>query len=367
MTHRNLASSFHVITGHEGNHKKEETLNYAALAKEEGTLVFLMGLKSLEKITEQLLIHGKAKDTPAAVIQKGTTAGQKKVVSTLEHIAQEAVRQGIETPAITVVGEVASLAEELDWFGNEPLSGKRVLITGSRYMAKELEAALKPHGAETISISVIESRPLWTDELRQALGELNRYHWLVFTSSNGVDLFFDCLKRQKVDLRRLMHLKFVAIGRKTAAALERNGFLCDFVPSGFSSADLAREWIGRLGREERVLLVRAKDGSPVLSKELTAAGVPFSDVAIYETWVDERRREEINRMVQDVDYLVVASGSAVKALCGMLEDKENLAAKVVSIGPSTTEMARQMGLEVYGTAAEYTSEGIAAVILADLR
>ncbi len=365
VTHRHMASSFHVITGHEGDHKAEEALDYGTLAKEEGTLVFLMGLKSLDRITKQLLACGKDKATPAAVIQQGATARQKLVISTLGNVAEEAGRQGIGTPAITVVGPVVGLADKLSWYGAGVLSGKRVLATGSRYIAGELEKALEPYGAETVSVSVIESRPLWNEGLCQALEELEQYSWLVFTSSNGVDLFFDRLRGRRVDLRRLMHMKFVAIGQKTASALERHGFLCDFVPSGFSSADLAREWVGRLEKGQRVLLMRAKGGSPILARELAAAGICFSDVALYESWVDQRRKEEVNRAAREVDYLVVASGSAVKALCGMLEEKEGLAAKVVSIGPSTTEMARQMGLPVYATAAEYTSEGIAAVILAD--
>ncbi len=365
VTQRGMASSFHVITGHEGAHKLQEVLDYATLAKEEGTLVFLMGLKNLGKIAEQLLIWGKEKDTPAAVIQQGTTAGQRKVISTLEHVEKAAKQAGIETPAITVVGDVVGLEEKLDWFGKGVLSGRRVLVTGSRYVAGETAEALRPYGAETISLSVVESRLLWTEQIQKSLNELGDYQWMVFTSGNGVDLFFRLLREQDLDLRKLMHVKFAAVGKKTAAALRRHGFCCDFVPSGFSGADLAREWIPGLEKEDRVLLLRAKDGSPVLSEKLAEAGVNFDDVPIYETWVDERRKEELNRVIQEVDYVTVASGSAVRALCRMVENVGDLKAKVVSIGPSTTRMAEQMGLRVWKTAAEDTSEGMTAAILAD--
>lgn len=234
-------------------------------------------------------------------------------------------------------------------------------------MAGELKEALCPYGAETVVVSLIESRLLWSDEIRTALEHIEDYQWLVFTSSNGVDLFFELLLKQEMDLRRLRNLKFSVIGQKTAAALKRHGFFCDFVPSGFSGEDLAREWIPTLEKGERVLLMRAQDGSPVLTKKLKEAGVDFADVPVYETWVDERRREELNRVIQQVDYVTLASGSAVRALCKMLESQEKLKAKVISIGPSTTKVAEQMGLSVWRTAAEYTAEGIAEAILADIR
>lgn len=366
VTHRGLASSFHVITGHEGAGKTEEALDYHTLAKEEGTLVFLMGLKRLDWIAKQLISCGKKGTTPAAVISKGTTAGQRRVVSDLAHIAEAAEEGGIVTPAITVVGDTAGLCGQLDWFGGKPLSGRRVLVTGTRYMAEELEKELGLLGAETVAVSVIESRLLQTEQLAGTLEELEQYQWIVFTSGNGAELFFRLLRLRGIDLRRLMHLKFAAIGRKTAAVLREHGFICDFVPSGFSSEDLAREWIPTLGKEERVLLMRAKEGSSVLPKKLYEAGICFQDTALYETWVDTRRREELNRLVQEVDYVTVASGSAARALGEMLEDKERMKARLIAIGPFTAREAKKAGLSVYAAAAEYTAEGIADVILSDV-
>lgn len=366
VTHRGMASSFHVITGHEGAGKQEEALDYEVLAREEGTLVFLMGLKNLGKIAGKLMSFGKAGSTPAAVISKGTTAGQKKVISDLAHITEKAAEYGIAAPAVTVVGAAAGLEEQLDWFGKKLLSGRRILVTGTRYMADEMEKELEPLGAETVALSVIESRLIWSDQIRRALEELEQYQWLVFTSGNGVELFFQLLRRQQIDLRRLMHLKFAAIGKKTAAVLMDHGFACDFVPSGFSGEDLAREWIPTIENGERVLIMRAREGSAVLPEKLKEAGIFYQDTALYETWVDVRRREELNRLVQEVDYVTVASGSAARALGGMLEDKSNLKARLISIGPFTTKAAEQAGLNVHATAAEYTAEGIAAVILADV-
>lgn len=366
VTQRELASSLHIITGHEGSHKEDESLDYSVLAKEEGTLVFLMGLKNLPNIAKRLIESGKSPDTPAAVIQNGTTARQKSAVSDLAHIVEEVSRCKIETPAIIVVGDVVKLSDQLQWFGRGPLAGKRVLVTGTRYISKELEEELHPLGAETVTISLIESRAMWTEEIRQALEQIGRYEWMVFTSSNGVDLFFEVMREQDIDLRRLMHLKFAVIGRKTAAALRDHGFSCDFVPENFSGADLAKEWIPTLGKDERILLLRAQEGSDVLPEKLKEAGIPFADIPLYTTWTDWRRKEELNRLIRQVDYVTVASSSAVRALCGMLEDKENIPAKVISIGPFTTKTAQQLGLSVYADAVEYTASGIAAVILADV-
>lgn len=366
VTHRELASSFHVITGHEGDGKTSESLDYEVLAKEEGSLVFLMGLKNLGRIAERLMANGKAGDTPAAVISRGTTAAQRVVTADLAHIAQKAAEHGIAAPAITVIGTATGLNESLDWFGKNLLSGKRVLVTGTRYIVEEMEKELQPLGAETVALSIIESRLIWSEQIRKALDELEQYQWLVFTSGNGVELFFQVLRREGIDHRRLMHMKFAAIGRKTAAVLKEHGFGCDFVPSGFSGEDLAREWVPGLGKEEKVLLMRAKEGSAVLPEKLREAGIFFEDAALYETWVDVRRREELNRLVQEVDYVTVASGSAARALGRMLEDKAAMKARLISIGPFSTKAAEKAGLTVYATAAEYTAEGIAAVILADV-
>lgn len=369
VTHRETASSFHVITGHESSTKTGSVLDYATLAKEEGTLIFLMGLKNLETITTNLMKHGKRADTPVAVIQQGTTSRQKRALSDLAHICEEVKHCGIKTPAITVVGAVAGLAGRLDWFektAEKPLFGTRVLVTGTRYFAQEMETELKPLGAETVAVSLIESCPLWGDIQKQALEQLGEYQWLVFTSSNGVDIFFEAMRKAGKDLRSLMHMKFAVIGRKTAAALEAHGFYCDFVPSSFSGADLAAEWIPTLEKQERVLLMRAKEGSPVLARKLQEAGIDFQDIPLYETWVDERRKEELNRIIKEVDYVTIASASTARALCRLLDDKEELAAKVVSIGPYTTKEADEQGLKVCVEAAEFTAAGIAAAILADV-
>jgi uroporphyrinogen III methyltransferase/synthase len=163
----------------------------------------------------------------------------------------------------------------------------------------------------------------------------------------------------------MMHLKFACIGRKTAAALKQHGFICDFTPDNYSSTDLAEQWIPTLGADDRVLMLRAKEGSTVLPEKLKESGIAYDDIPLYETKVDTRRREELNRVVREVDYVTLSSASAARAVASLLEDKDVFPAKVIAIGPYTAQAAIKAGLEIYAEAAEYTAEGLAAAILAD--
>lgn len=368
VTHRGMASSFHVITGHEDGNKTSSALDYQTLAKEEGTLVFLMGLKNLDKIADNLIANGKDPKTPAAVLERGTTAAQRNVKADLAHIAQAAEKAGLKTPAISVIGPVVELKDTLSWFGRGVLAGKRIMVTGTRAFAREMEEAFRPLGAELVALSLIEVRPLWNERIAKTLRQLDSYQWIVFTSGNGVELFFAMLREQGIDLRRLMQVKFAVIGRKTAEVLLRYGFRSDFVPEQFSGADLAAEWIPTLKSYEKVALFRAENGSRVLTEALAAAGISYDDIGLYETWTDLRRQEELNRVISEVDYVTVASSSAAQALAAMLEpeQRKKLTAKLISIGPSTTKAMEKLGLPVYADAVEYTAEGMASVIRADV-
>ncbi len=368
VTHRGLASSFHVITGHEDGNKESSSLDYKTLAKEEGTLVFLMGLKNLDKITKNLIANGKDPKTPVAVLERGTSAAQKSVKADLAHIAEAVLKAGLQTPAISVIGPVVELKDALSWFGNGILGRKRVMVTGTRSFVREMEEAFLPLGAEVTALSLIEVRRLWNEQIETAVRQLQTYRWIVFTSGNGVELFFEMLREQGVDLRSLMQVKFAVIGRKTADALLRHGFQSDFVPSQFSGADLATEWIPTLKPGEKVALFRAKNGSEVLPQALKKAEIDYEDIGFYENWTDLRRKEELNRMIREVDYVTIASSSAAQALAAMLEEEQrkNLPAKIISIGPYTTKTLKQLGFSVYADAVEYTAEGIAAVVRADV-
>ena len=368
VTHRDYASSFHVITGHEGNHKNGATvLDYGTLAREEGTLIFLMGLKNLPNIVKSLIENGKDPKTPAGVLQEGTTARQKMAVGTLENIVEVVEREGIQTPAITVVGDVVSLADELSWYGGKLLSGQRVLVTGSRSMVERLSPLLKEEGAEAISFSLIRTEAMDTPEFDRAMADIDSYTWIVLTSANGVECFFDKLKAMRKDIRDFKDVHFAVIGDGTKKALEGHGIYSDLIPTAYSSKDMAAAMVPHMKPTDKVLLLRAEEANAVLPDSLTAAGIDHTCVSLYHTVVDERKADELSRLVETVDYITFASSSAVRAFVSMAGSLENVSAKYISIGPVTTKTAEAEGLHVDRTAAVYTTQGIVDTIIEDVR
>ncbi|HJB05857.1 MAG TPA: hydroxymethylbilane synthase [Candidatus Merdibacter merdigallinarum] len=368
VTHRDYASSFHVITGHEGSHKNGATvLDYGTLAREEGTLIFLMGLKNLPNIVQSLIENGKDPETPAGVLQEGTTARQKMAVGTLSTIVDVVKREGIKTPAITVVGDVVRLAEELFWYGGRPLSGKRVLVTGSRSMVERLSPLLKEEGAEAISFSLIRTEPMETPAFAQAMEEIDSYTWIVLTSANGVECFFERLKMMRKDIRDFQGVHFAVIGDGTKKALESHGIYSELIPTAYSSKDMAAAMVPHMKPEDRVLLLRAEEANAVLPEALEAAGIAHTCVSLYHTVIDTRKADELSRLIPTVDYVTFASSSAVRAFVSMADDLENVPARYISIGPVTTKTAEKAGLHVDRTAAVYTAQGIVDTIIEDVR
>ncbi len=363
VTERSHASSFHVVTGHEGDGKKKNVLDYQLLAREQGTLVFLMGLKNLPEITRQLMLHGMDGKTPAAAISRGTTAKQRKVSATLGELCQKVEESGIGTPAIVVVGQTAALGGTLSWFGKGSLSGKRILLTGTRSMSGKLMDEVVAAGGEAVALSLVEAVPCMSDAFSKAARQLEAYTWVVFTSANGVEFFFRHMRALAVDARGLMHLKFAVIGPGSQKALGAHGIYADFVPGVFSGAGLAREWVPTLREDDRVLLVRAKEASRDLDHALGAKGIRYTDAPAYEVWVDRRRKGELDRLVPDMDYITLSSGSAARALASLLDPGIDLTGKMVSIGPATTRACRELGIPVEMEAEYYTAKGVVQAII----
>lgn len=367
VTHRDFASSFHVITGHEGNHKNGvSVLNYETLAKEEGTLIFLMGLKNLPNIVASLMENGKDPATPVGVLQEGTTARQRVATGTLADIVEVVKREGIKTPAITVVGSVVSLRQVLDWYGHKPLSGKSVLVTGTTSMVERLSPILKKEGAEAISFSLIRTERMRLPELDVALKEIDKYNWIVFTSANGVECFFEEMQELRKDIRDLSHIRFAVIGDGTRKALEAHSIFCDFIPTAYSSKDMAEAMIPHIKKDENVLLLRAEEANRVLPDALEEAGISHTCISLYHTVVDTRKAEELNRLIKMVDYVTFASSSAVRAFVSMVDDLDEVKGKYISIGPVTTKTAQENGLSIAKTAVVYTARGMVETMIQDV-
>lgn len=366
VTHRGAASSVHIITGHEHPGKPSEALDFSVIAKEEGTLVFMMGLRSLGNICDKLIKNGKDAETPVAVVSKGMTAKQKTVFGNLLTIEAEVEKNKIEAPAIIVVGDVVEVGLHINecQIKNDKklLGGKRILVTGSRNMASCLEEEFDKYGGETIAISLVETIPDYSN-CDDKLNDIEKYSWLVFTSVNGVNIFFDRLRDLKTDVRKLANIKFAVVGTSTRKALEKYGLYADFVPSKFTSKILADELAQILTDKDRVLIVRGKQGKNFIEDKFTSMAVDFDKICIYETIQDERRADEVRRICKDVDYIVVTSGSGARALKDMAGcEHEN----IVAIGPVTKKDCEEAGLSVKLVAKEFDAKGIVDVIAGDV-
>jgi uroporphyrinogen III methyltransferase/synthase len=299
VTHRQTAQSFAVITGHSASDREE---NYRALAQLDGTLVFLMGLGRLPQITGELIRQGKPADTPAAVVSCGFEAGERRYTATLGTIAAAAA--GAQTPAVLVVGDTAGY--HMEGTIRRPLQGIGVTVTGTPAFAGRLEPRLADLGADTEILPCLRIIPA-ADCIPE---DLTPYQWLVFTSGSGVEIFFEQLRLRKTDIRSLHMLKIACIGSGTAGCLERYGIRADFVPSEYTAECLGRELPGVLNPGDRVLILRAEQGSPDLNAGLDRAGIDYADTAVYRTCREPRILEGSRA---DRDYIVFASASGVRA------------------------------------------------------
>ena len=366
VTHRGAASSVHIITGHEHPAKPSEALDFSVIAKEEGTLVFLMGLRSLGNICEKLIKNGKNGETPVAVISKGMTAKQRTVYGNLLTIKDEVRKNNIEAPAIIVVGDVVGVGKQIcEWQSkNEKkvLSGKRILVTGSRNMADSLEKEFEQYGGETIAISLVETIPDYSD-CDDIFNNLEKYSWFIFTSANGVNIFFDRLRDLRVDIRKLANARFAVVGTSTKKALEKYGLYADFIPSKFTSKILAEELSKELTDKDKILIVRGKQGKNFIEDKFSDMSVEFDKICIYETIQDERRADEVKRICPDVDYIVVTSGSGARALRDMAGCEHD---NIVAIGPVTKRDCEEAGLRVKVVAEEIDGRGVVDVIVRDV-
>lgn len=356
ITFRGEATSFHVFTGHR---KKGEPLDldFKNIAKSDGSLVFLMGISNLPLIVNGLLSNGMDPHIGAAIVENGTRYNQRVFRGELCSIEEIAKRENIVSPALIVVGDVCK--KDLSFFNKLklPLSGKNILLTATRSLAEKMAKRFKDTGANICEMSLIAIKEIEIEKER-LLSEINDSTHILFTSSNGVDIFFEQIKRYGIDIRSLYNKKICVIGSGSGEALNKYGVNADFIPSKFDSKSFLDEILPKLDKDSKVLMLRAKIGSDVLPKGLKSAGIAFSDIPVYDTIIDHRKKFELNKDMENFDYVVAASASGAKALVEMIEDKKELSGKVVSIGPVTTKALVELGIENIITAKQYDVEGI---------
>jgi uroporphyrinogen III methyltransferase / synthase len=375
VTHRDAASSFAVITGHERDDRGEAGTraageaegrrNWANIAYAADTLVFLMGVENIGEIAGKLIQHGRSADTPVALVRWGTWPRQQVLTSTLDRVAEDVKRAGFTAPAVTVVGEVVRLRETLRWFDTRPLFGKRILVTRAREQASALSDLLRESGAEPVEFPVIRiAPPASCAELDDALTRLSAYAWVVFTSANAVSAVSDRLTAVNRDARAFGEAKIAAIGPATADALREVGIRADFVPSQFVAEAVAEEWPEKEMTGRRVLLPRAKEAREFLPDRLREMGAAVDVLTAYETVRDSEAADDIRAQLcnGEIHAVTFTSSSTVKNFVesiGREHIPDILKGVVVAcIGPITADTARELGIQPDIVSEEFTIPGL---------
>ena len=370
ITHRDHTSFVSFITGHEDPSKKDTSMQWDVYAKSNATLVFLMGVKNLENIVKNLVDHGKPLDTPIALIRWGTTPRQQTVTGTLDTIVEKVKAADLKSPAIIIIGHVVSLRNELSWFDKRPLFGKRIVITRARAQASDLVSKLSKLGAHCIEIPTIQIVPPHDiSPLKESIDNINHYDWLVFTSVNGVNFFFDTLFDRGKDVRALGHLKFACIGPVTKKRLKDFGIVSDILPETYRAESVINAFSGLEIKGKKILLPRAKKARTILPEELTKMGAQVNEVIAYETLLNAEGKKELVSLLEnnEIDAVTFTSSSTVSNFMAQLESKnlKKLLKNVVtaSIGPITSDTARSLDIEPDIEAKDYTIQGLVDSLL----
>jgi uroporphyrinogen III methyltransferase / synthase len=368
LTHRDVCSTFTVITGHEHPDKENSDLDFEEIARIPGTKVILMGLKRLGELTETLIARGMPPETPVAIVHRGTTGGQRSVEGTLRTIAALAAENKLSAPAITIIGDVVKLRKKLNWFEHRPLFGQRIVVTRTREQASQLSKQLSDLGAEVLEIPTIKIVPPGEDrrhDLVDALLELNSYDWLVFTSPNGVTAFFDLFFKRFQDLRDIGGARLAAIGPATAAKLKELHLQVDLMPDEAVGSKIAQAFQKYETVENlKMCLLRAEVANPDLPQALEELGAIIDDIAVYQTIAET---EDLNgaaaKLAQGgADWITFTSASTVEHFHARFDLPKLMTqfprAKLVSIGPETSKAIRALGLEPAHEAKVHTIDGL---------
>lgn len=368
VTHRDLTSSFAVITGHEDPTKNSSALAWEHLATSHGTLIFLMGMENLNLIATKLMENGRAATTPVGIINWGTRPEQRVLVGELQNIAELVEQEGFTNPSIIIVGEVVTLREKLQWFEKRPLFGQRIVVTRARHQASVLSQAIEDLGGEPWEFPAIEiAPPTNPNRLSEAIHQLKRFEWIVFTSVNGVEEFFKELPKQDKDIRDLAGIEIVAIGPATKAALEKRSLKVAFVPDEYRAEKIIEGLASRVLPGQSVLLARAEEARDILPESLKALGADVWDVPTYRNILGNANKEELRKLLREkaVTAVTFTSSSTVRNFLQLLDgDKELLdGVMLYSIGPITSQTAQELGLEIHREAKEYTINGLVQALL----
>lgn len=366
VTHRGVATSVTFVTGHEDPSKPETQTDWGALARAGGTIVLYMGVKTLPRIAAALTQGGMSTDTPAAAVQWGTHARQRTVSATISTLAEAVAREGLSAPVITVIGDVVSLREEIGWFENRPLFGKRIVVTRASAQAGGLRARLAELGADVLDVPALRIEPLDQGPLRAALDGIADYQWLVLTSQNAVAMLWDAMRASDRDARMLAGVRVACVGRSTADALLARGVAADVVPHRFVAEGVLAEMTKRSDvRGAHVLYVAAEGARDLLPDGLRDIGCTVDVVRAYRSVSAAEGADELrDALLQGrVDIATFASASAVRGYVEAVGGEAARRTPAVSIGPVTSDALRAAGIEIAAEASEASIDGLVEAVL----
>lgn len=365
ITHRDYASSFHIITGHLKDENQE--LDWETFAKLKGTLVFYMGMAQLQTIVERLMNHGMEKNTPVALVQWATTADQRSVSGTLETIVAVAAEEKIGSPVLIVVGKVVELKDRLNFLERKPLWNKRILVTRARAQSSVLSEKIRQLGGEAVEFPLIRIEETNDPFLSKVIQEISNYNWLVFTSQNGVEYFMDALFASGKDARCLAGIKVAAVGNATEESLKQRGVCPDLIPERFVAESLLESMVPLINQSDQILLVQGAQARPLLREGLEKLA-KVSDLAIYKTVKESQWKQgDLTKYLEEnkVDAITFTSSSTVNHLMEAYDGELSQLQKIplVSIGPVTTESIKEFGLQPAKEASPHNIDGLVQALL----
>lgn len=354
LTHRDLATSAVLVTGHETPGQPASSVDWRRLAPLDSTLVIFMGVRKLDEIADQLLVHGRSPDTPVAVIEQGTSATQRTLVAELTHVADRAREAGVRSPALIVVGQVVGLRQQLAWFEKRPLFGKRILVTRRAAQADDLRDRLEKAGAEVHLLPLIEiGPPEDSAPLDRAIEQLPAADWIIFTSPNAVDFFFARLAQLDRDARALASTRIAVVGQTTADALLTHGIRADLIPVDASQDSLIAAFAEIPVEDQEILIPASAIGRAHIDDILRQRGARVHRVTVYENSPPAPGTVEIPASLTEgrIDLIVFASPSAVRNFGIVVGEKHAhqllSSAALACIGPTTARAVQNLGLPVH--------------------
>lgn len=361
LTHRDITTSVALVTGHEHPAKDSSEIDWQRLSLGSGTVVFYMGIKNLPQIAANMIEHGRPPETPVALVRWGTRPEQEVLIGTLADISAKARKVGFKAPAITIVGEVVRMREQLRWFDNRPLFGKGIMVTRAADQAGEFSAMLAASGATVWECSTIKIVPPETIEpLDKAISCLGNFSWVIFTSVNTVQYFFDRLNALGLDSRALGPCRVCAVGPKTAAAIERYGIRADLVPSNYKAEGVIAAFRSMELKGKRILYPKADRARDLIPQALGDMGALVTDPVAYRNLLPDSIDPAILQALEErkIDCVTFTSSSTVDNLAKLLGENRFLhllqGVVVASIGPVTSKTCLDLGLNVAIEPAQYT-------------